>query len=104
MLDNRARQTFTVRRVFADAGQIDGLARPIGIETNVGRLTEAYIHPDSGDDRYAAAGGRLHLGQDAAELAVECNDVIRPLEANVYDTEAVQCVNDRNADRERQRG
>ena len=83
--------------------KIDGAARPVA-ERRQQRGRQRHVEPEARDDVRAAVRLGFELEQDAAELALVEDEIVRPLERDREAGHARQNAAHGDADGERQRG
>ena len=76
---------------------------PAGIHVREDRGRELEIDPDADDHGGAGFRPMMGFGKHAAELAVPCDDVVRPLQFDIIDAGAAQRAHGCHADRKGQR-
>ena len=104
LVDERAGEHGAPRRLAAERGlEIDRTARPIA-ERRQERRWKRYVEPDAGDDMHAALSLRSELEQDAAELALVVDEIVRPLQSDREPRDAVEHAAHGDSDGERERG
>ena len=91
------------RQLGREACEVADPLRPFRVVAEVEIVGQCDIQPDPRDDVYRFIRQRARFGQNAAELAVVGDEVVRPLQRNAADAELFQRVDEPHADRKRQR-
>ena len=85
------------RSASGNRGKITHRLRDVPLD----RQGQAYVETDADDDRRRTQRVAVQFDEDSADLQMAVNEIVRPLELDAGEPFGFQCVDDRNADRQR---